>query len=74
MTADEREYTSMIRDAHASQSRYESDVTHLTSSGRKTSWERETNHYLHSVNKSWYLVLHDKLQFRQPGHAVSSIC
>jgi len=72
MTPDEREYTLMIRDAHASRGCYKSDVTLLPSSGRKTSWERETNHYLHSANKSWYL--HDKLQYWQPGHAISSIC
>lgn len=70
MMADEREYN-LIQGAHTSRGRCESDVTLSQSSGRKMSWECETNHYLHSVNKSWYF--HDRLKYPQTGHAMSSI-
>jgi hypothetical protein len=71
MMADEREYN-LIQDARTSHGRYESDVTLSPSSGRKMSWECEINHYLHSINKSWYF--HNRLKYQQPGHAMRSIC
>ncbi|XP_069682832.1 zinc finger CCCH domain-containing protein 13-like isoform X3 [Periplaneta americana] len=52
MTPDDCEYGMMLCDAHPSRGRFESDSALSPSSGRKkTTWERETNHYIHNFSK-----------------------